>query len=238
MEDNAFNKLVEHIQSQLTKFHDINDLLDQENQDVSNSSIGQDINDMQDQIQTLIKQIQNSLQILDNNTGHLAGRQQKNKQIKQFYKKEIDKFSQASRLLEQQLQQKRKTMATNLQQKQNDPKPKPIDDLQEQLMQNQYDIENQIIREKNEELQRIELKVQIVNNILQDLAFQVDLANKPLDLVAENQVTAINNIGAAKRELVKAEDSQKSANKKWIIIATLIAILVGVLIIILILNWN
>ncbi|CAK82371.1 unnamed protein product (macronuclear) [Paramecium tetraurelia] len=180
---------------------------------------------------------QDILQVDNKSIIHLNLLKQQINQLK-FYKKEIDIFFQACKLLEQQLQQKRKTMTANSSLKQNDPKLKPIDDLQEQFMHNYYDIESQIIREKGENVQKLALNVQMLNKVLEDVAFQVDLADKPPDLVAENQETTKINLVDANVELVKAQDSQKSANKKLIIIASLMAILVGVLIIILIYNWK
>ncbi|CAD8073802.1 unnamed protein product [Paramecium primaurelia] len=236
MEDNTFNKLVEQVQSQLTELHDNIDQFDQDNKDVSNSSVGQDIVDLQDQIQNLFKQIQNNIQRLDNNTGHLTGRQQRMKQIKQFYKKEIEKFTQICKLLEQKLQEKRKTLATNQLGRWNDPKPKPIDELQEQLMHNQYDIENQVIRERQEDIQKIDHEAQMLNKLVGELALEVHKADEVLDLIDTNQQTTSQNLVKVKVELVEAQDSQKSANKKWLIIGLLTIILVGVLVTILVLK--
>ncbi|CAD8159345.1 unnamed protein product [Paramecium pentaurelia] len=236
MEDNTFNKLVEQVQSQLTELHDNIDQFDQDNKDVSNSSVGQDIVDLQDQIQNLFKQIQNNIQRLDNNTGHLTGRQQRMKQIKQFYKKEIEKFTQICKLLEQKLQEKRKTLATNQQGRWNDPKPKPIDELQEQLMHNQYDIENQVIRERQEDIQKIDHEAQMLNKLVGELALEVHKADEVLDLIDTNQQTTNKNLIKVNVELVEAQDSQKSANKKWLIIGLLTIILVGVLVTILVLK--
>ncbi|CAD8163831.1 unnamed protein product [Paramecium octaurelia] len=238
MEDSTFNKLVEQVQSQLTELHDNVEQFDQDHKDVNNSSIGQDVIDLQDQIQNLLKQLQNNMQRLDNNTGHLSGRQQKMKQIKQFYKKEIDKFTQVCKQVEQKLQMKRKTIAMNSQAKWNDPKPKPADELQEQLMHDQYDVDNQMIREREEEIQKIDREAQMLNKLVGELALEVNKADEVLDIIDVNQGTALVNIVGANVELDKAQDSQKSTTKKWIVLAVCAIILVGVLVTILVLKLN
>ncbi|CAD8077739.1 unnamed protein product [Paramecium sonneborni] len=238
MEDSTFNKLVEQVQSQLTQLHDNVEQFEQDHKDVINSSVGQDIIDLQDQIQNLLKQLQGNMQRLDNNAGHLPGRQQKMKQIKQFYKKEIDKFTSVCKQLEQQLQQKRKTIAMNQQVKWNDPKPKPVDQLQEQLMHDQYDVDNQMIKEREEDIQRIDREAQMLNKLVGELALEAHKADEVLDLVDTHQQTTKDNLVKANVELDQAQDSQKSANKKWLIIAILAIIVVGVLVTILVLKLN
>ncbi|CAD8066090.1 unnamed protein product [Paramecium primaurelia] len=238
MEDSTFNKLVEQVQSQLTELHDNVEQFDQDHKDVNNSSIGQDVIDLQDQIQNLLKQLQNNMQRLDNNTGHLSGRQQKMKQIKQFYKKEIDKFTQVCKQVEQKLQQKRKTITMNQQGRWNEPKPKPEDELQEQLMHDQYDVDNQMIRERDEDIQRIDREAQMLNKLVGELALEANKADEILDIVDTHQQTTKENLVKANVELDSAQNSQKSATKKWIILAILAIILVGVLVTIFVLKLH
>ena len=89
---------------------------------------------------------------------------------------------------------------------------------------------NALIAEREQGIQEIQQQIGEVNEIFQDLAVLVNEQGQMIDDIEANIVSTAVRTKDARRELTKADKSQKAARNKMICLAIVIAVVLIVLI--------
>jgi syntaxin 7 len=102
----------------------------------------------------------------------------------------------------------------------------------QELMSNEGEMEynNALIAEREQGIQEIQQQIGEVNEIFQDLAVLVNEQGQMIDDIEANIVSTAVRTKDARRELTKADKSQKAARNKMICLAIVIAVVLIVLI--------
>ena len=107
-----------------------------------------------------------------------------------------------------------------------------LDSRRQELMSNEGEMEynNALIAEREQGIQEIQQQIGEVNEIFQDLAVLVNEQGQMIDDIEANIVSTAVRTKDARRELTKADKSQKAARNKMICLAIVIAVVLVVLI--------
>lgn len=107
-----------------------------------------------------------------------------------------------------------------------------LDSRRQELMSNEGEMEynNALIAEREQGIQEIQQQIGEVNEIFQDLAVLVNEQGQMIDDIEANIVSTAVRTKDARRELTKADKSQKAARNKMICLAIVIAVVLIVLI--------
>ena len=106
------------------------------------------------------------------------------------------------------------------------------DSRRQELMSNEGEMEynNALIAEREQGIAEIQQQIGEVNEIFQDLAVLVNEQGQMIDDIEANIVSTAVRTKDARRELTKADKSQKAARNKMICLAIVIAVVLIVLI--------
>ncbi|CAD8152350.1 unnamed protein product [Paramecium octaurelia] len=97
------------------------------------------------------------------------------------------------------------------------------------------DWQNQILKQNQEDVNRLQMKAQTVNKIVQDLALEIEHQHTNFDEIEKNFGTTIKYVDGARDQLEQKQEKQKSGNKKlWcMLICAFLTFLVMLLILLL-----
>lgn len=95
---------------------------------------------------------------------------------------------------------------------------------------NELDLENEVMNEKYEEVEKVHKEILALNEIFKDVAVMVNEQGEMLKQVDKNVENAEKNTGKASKELVDAQEYQSKARRKLCIIFCILSIIVCVVI--------
>ncbi|CAD8062147.1 unnamed protein product [Paramecium sonneborni] len=224
---NQAKELNDEIQSSdETQFEKMKEII--ESARASQLNLGQQLEVLMEQLEKIAK---------------LSEQKKKIKQLKDMYAKEINRYKQIQKnLIEEGYEIKRQSLhrrSTQIQQYKPNVLQSTVTVKQSQIEQKQFEelieisqleIDNAVIREKQDEIDIIEKDAVLLNKIVNDMSTEVNKQGEQLIEVELNMATVQDNLKVTVKELDGAGDEQKKTLKKYIILG-LIGLLVAAIIV-------
>ncbi|CAD8147913.1 unnamed protein product [Paramecium octaurelia] len=210
--------------SDQTQFEKMKEII--ENARVAQLNLGEQLEQVMEQLDKIAK---------------ISEQKKKIKQLRDIYGKEINRYKQIQKnLIEEGYEIRRQTLhrrSTQTQQykpnvvqstvtlKQSQIEQKQFEDLVEI---SQLEIDNAVIKEKQEEIDTIEKDALLLNRIVNDMSTEVNKQGEQLNEVEMNMTTVQDNLKVTVKELDIAKQEQSKTCKKYLWLGLIVLILLGI----------
>ncbi|CAD8151252.1 unnamed protein product [Paramecium pentaurelia] len=223
---NQAKELNDEIQSSdQTQFEKMKEII--ENARVAQLNLGEQLEQVMEQLDKIAK---------------ISEQKKKIKQLKDLYGKEINRYKQIQKnLIEEGYEIRRQTLhrrSTQIQQYKPNVMQSTVTVKQSQIEQKQFDelieisqleIDNAVIKEKQEEIDIIEKDAELLNRIVNDMSTEVNKQGEQLNEVEMNMTTVQTNLKVTIKELDGAIFEQKKTLKKYLYLGLIVLVILAIL---------